>query len=250
MIDTLYVAASGMRAQQTAMDVVANNLSNANTVGYKRDRIDQVDLGYVEFRLPSGTGQLGLGAAPGAVGKEMAGGSFQETRRDLDVAIDGEGFLQVTRSDGSLAYTRAGNLQTDAQGRLVTSAGELLQPRVTVPANATDVTIGRDGRVSASVNGVIRDLGRIQTATFANPAGLVAQGGNLFTASANSGAAQLGTPATGGRGALTQGYLESSNVEIGTEMIAMVTTQRSFEAASKVVSAADEMWGMANGMRR
>lgn len=251
MMDALYSAATGMRAQQSSMDVVANNLANATTTGFKRDRLDLVDLDYRPFLLAGGgEAQVGLGSAPGRIAKEHAQGNLQETGRTLDVAIQGEGFFQVVRPDGSLAYTRAGNLQVDARGRLGLPGGELLQPRITVPANASELTIGGDGTVSANVNGAPRVLGRIQTATFANPAGLSAVGGNLFVATANSGAAGLGAPGAGGRGALTQGVLEGSNVDVGTEMIALITTQRAFEAASKVVTASDEMMGMANGLRR
>lgn len=251
MIDALYASATGMLAQQTSMDVIANNLSNATTVGYKRDRMDQVDLDYVPFRLPSGKdGQLGLGSAPGQIGKEMGQGIFQNTGRPYDIAIQGEGYLQVTRADGSLAYTRAGNLQVDRDGRLELPSGEMVQPRITVPANASDPTIAGDGTVTAVVNGQIQRLGQLQTATFTNPGGLVPVGNNLFTASVNSGTPQVGAPASGNRGMVVQGVLEGSNVQLANEMISMVTTQRAFEASSKVVTATDEMWGMANGMRR
>jgi len=251
MIDALYASSTGMLAQQTSLDVIANNLANATTVGYKRDRMDQVDLDYVPFRLPGGQdGQLGLGSAPGQVGKEFAQGVFQDTGRPFDVAVQGEGFLQVTRADGNLAYTRAGNLQTDGQGRLVLPTGELLQPRITVPATATDPAIGPDGRVTVQVGGRIQEVGRLELATFANPGGLQAVGNNLFVATANSGAPQAGAGGSGGRGTVVQGVLEGSNVQLATEMVSMVTTQRAFEASSRVVSATDEMWGMANGMRR
>lgn len=251
MMDALYSAATGMMAQQTSMDVVANNLANATTTGYKRDRLDLVDLAYQPFKLPSGkTGQIGLGAAPGQVAKEHEQGGLQNTGRNLDVAIQGEGFIQVTRPDGTLAYTRAGNLQVDANGRLGLPGGELLQPRVTVPAGASDLTIAADGKVTAVVNGATTSIGTVTTASFANPAGLQAVGGNLFTASANSGTAAVGSPGTDRRGALSQGVLESSNVDVGTEMISLIVTQRAFEASSKVVSASDEMMGMANGLRR
>jgi len=251
MMDALYSAATGMLAQQTSMDVVANNLANATTVGYKRDRMDLVDLDYQPFRLPGGrVGQVGLGSAPGQIAKEHEQGGLQNTGRDLDVAIQGEGFLQVTRADGTLAYTRAGNLQRDAGGRLGLPGGELLQPRITVPPAASDVTIAPSGRVTATVNGRLQVLGQIQVATFANPAGLQAVGDSLFVPTANSGAAALGAPGTGARGPLAQGVLEASNVNVGTEMIALITTQRAFEAASRVVTASDEMMGMANGLRR
>lgn len=251
MMDALYSAASGMTAQQTSMDVVANNLANATTSGYKRDRLDLVDLAYQPFRLPGGReGQTGLGAAPGRVNKEHEQGGLQNTGRGMDVAIQGEGFFQVTRPDGSLAYTRAGNLQVDANGRIGLPTGELLQPRVQVPAGASDVTVAPTGAVTAVVGGVLTSLGAIRTASFTNPSGMQAAGGNLFLATANSGAADLGAPGTGERGMLSQGYLEASNVNVGTEMISLITTQRAFEASSKVVIASDEMMGMANGLRR
>jgi len=251
MMDALYSAATGMMAQQTSMDVVANNLANATTAGYKRDRMDLVDLAYQPFRLPTGReGQVGLGAAPGAIGKEHEQGGLQNTGRALDIAIQGEGFFQVTRPDGTLAYSRAGNLQIDANGRLGMPNGDLLQPRITIPANAIDPTVGPDGRVTATVNGAIANLGTISTASFTNPSGLQAAGENLLVATANSGAADLGAPGSGSRGQLSQGFLEASNVNVGTEMISLIVTQRAFEASSKVVSASDEMMGMANGLRR
>ena len=251
MMDALYSAATGMMAQQRSMDVVANNLANATTTGYKRDRMDLVDLAYQPFRLPTGKdGQIGLGAAPGEIAKEHAQGNIQNTGRDMDVAIQGEGYIQVTRPDGSLAYTRAGNLQIDANGRVGMPSGELLQPRVQIPAGASGITIGPGGEVTATVNGVLTSIGDVKTATFANPAGLSAEGDNLFTATANSGPASVGAPGTGGRGVLSQGFLEASNVDVGTEMISLIVTQRAFEASSKVVSASDEMMGMANGLRR
>ncbi|HMM48011.1 MAG TPA: flagellar basal-body rod protein FlgG [Miltoncostaeaceae bacterium] len=251
MMNSLYSAATGMRAQQTSMDVVANNLANATTVGFKRDRMDLVDLDYQQLLLAEGgTAQVGLGSAPGQIAKEHEQGAFQQTGRMLDIAIEGNGFLQVVRPDGALAYTRAGNLQIDANGRLGLPGGQLLQPRITVPPGAGDPTIAPDGTVSATVNGTVQTIGRIQTATFANPAGLQAIGDNQFAASANSGAAQVGAPGTNGRGALVQGVIEASNVNVGTEMISLITTQRAFEAASRVVTASDEMMGMANGLRR
>lgn len=251
MMNALYSAATGMIAQQTSMDVVANNLSNATTTGFKRDRMDLVDLEYQPFRLPTGRdGQVGLGASPGQLAKEHEQGGLQNTGRALDVAIQGEGLMQVTRADGSLAYTRAGVLQVDANGRVGLASGDLLQPRITVPAGATDVSVAGNGVVSATVAGVRQDVGTITTATFANPSGLQAAGDTLFVATANSGAADAGQPGTGSRGQLSGGFLESSNVNVGTEMISLIITQRAFEASSKVVSASDEMMGMANGLRR
>lgn len=251
MIEALYSAASGMLTQQQGLDVVANNLANAGTVGYKRDRLDQMDLAYQAFRLPSGNdGNVGLGAAPGAIAKEMDQGILTETGRPLDVAIQGDGFLQVTRPDGGIAYTRAGNLQVDADGQLGLPGGELIQPRIRIPLNASDVSVSQDGRITGVVNGAKQDLGQLQLTTFANPRGLVPVGGNLFVTSVNSGTGDTGNPGTGGRGTLTAGYTEGSNVQIATEMITMITTQRAFEASARVVSASDEMWGIANGLRR
>ncbi len=251
MIDALYSAATGMRAQQTSMDVIANNLANATTSGFKRDRMDLVDLEYVSFTLPSGgEGQIGMGSAPGELGKEHAQGVLQNTSRDLDIGIEGRGFLQITQADGSLAYTRAGNLQIDAAGRLVLASGEMLQPRVKIPTEATGISIGSGGRVSATVDGQLRDLGAIRTASFANPAGLRPVGNSLFAPTVNSGAAQVGSAAQDGRGRIVQGALEASNVNVGTEIISMITTQRAFEAVSRVVTASDEMMGVANGLRQ
>jgi flagellar basal-body rod protein FlgG len=251
MMDSLNTAATGMLAQQTAIDVVANNLANVTTTGYKRGRMDGVDLAYQPFQLPTGkSGQIGLGAGLGQIGKEMGEGTFQDTGRELDVAISGDGFIQVTQANGKLGYTRAGNLQVDANGRLCLSGGELLQPRVTIPAGANGLTIAPDGEVSATVNGKIQKLGQVDLATFANPAGLEAAGDNLYAATANSGTAKLGTPGSGGRGLVEQGKLEGSNVDVATEMIGMIFAQRAFEASGKVVSASDEMLGMANGLRQ
>jgi len=251
MIEALYSAASGMLTQQQGLDVVANNLANAGTVGYKRDRLDQMDLAYQAFRLPTGNdGNVGLGAAPGSIAKEMDQGILTETGKATDVAIQGDGFLQVTRADGTPAFTRAGNLQIDAEGQLAMPSGELLQPRIRVAAGTTDVSIAQDGKVTGVRDGKTVEIGQIQTFTFTNPRGLTPVGGNLFTSNANSGAPQGGTPGTAGHGPLTAGYTEGSNVQIATEMVNMIVTQRAFEASSKAVSAADEMWGMANGLRR
>lgn len=251
MMNALNAAATGMLAQQTSMDVIANNLANASTVGYRRDRADLTDLAYTPFQLTGGReGQVGLGAAPGGISKEHAGGKLQDSGRPLDIAITGDGFLQVTRSDGSLAYTRAGNLQADADGRLTLPGGELLEPRVTIPPGASEIAIAPNGTVSAKVGGDLRDIGQIRTATFSNPGGLEAIGDSLFAPTANSGAAQVGEPGTDGRGTLQQGVLESSNVDVAVEMVQMITTQRAFEAASRAVTATDEMMGIANALRQ
>lgn len=251
MIDALYTAATGMMAQQTGMDIVANNLANVNTPAFKRSRNSQTDLGYWEFALANGQrSQVGLGAAQGQTVREMVGGQIQNTERALDIAINGEGFLRVRLPDGTLGYSRAGVLAVDAQGRLGLATGELLQPPITIPPGVSDLSIAQDGQVSAKVDGELRQIGRIELTLFANPAGLIARGGNIYIAAPNAGNPQNGNPGAGGRGTLEQGKIETSNVNVAVEMIEMITAQRAFEAASRVISASDEMLTTANGIRR
>lgn len=251
MIDALFTAATGMMAQQNGMDIVANNLANVNTPGFKRSRNSQTDLGYWEFQLVNGQrAQIGLGAAQGSTMREMIGGQIQNTDRSLDVAINGEGFLRVRMPDGTLGYTRSGMLATDAQGRLCMSSGPLLQPPITVPPGASDFAIAQNGQVTATVNGQLQQLGQIQLTMFPNPAGLLALGGNVYAAGPNAGNPTDGAPLTNGAGSLEQGKLETSNVNVAVEMIEMITAQRAFEAASRVITATDEMLSTANGIRR
>ncbi|MFN8109592.1 MAG: flagellar hook-basal body complex protein [Thermoleophilia bacterium] len=250
MIEALYAAASGMLSQQTGLDVVANNLANASTVGFKRDRMDQVDLAYQTFQLPSGTtGQLGLGAGPGRMSKEWDAGEAQQTGGQYDVAIDGPGFLKVKLADGTPAYTRAGAMQVSADGRLELASGQPIEPPIKIDANAENVTVGTDGKITATVGGAPKTW-QIQLTTFPNAGGLTALGGSLFAQSPNSGAPTTGNPGANGTGSLLPGYTEGSNVQVADEMVSMIAIQRAFEASSKVVSASDEMWGMANGLRR
>lgn len=255
MLDALYTAASGMLAQQTGMDAIANNLANANTVAFKAGRTAFEDLLYTELgpRQAARQGsQMGLGVAVAAVQTQMAQGALQATGAPTDVAVEGQGFLAVQRADGSQAFTRAGNLTLDASGQLVTAGGAVVVPRVQVPAGTdmASLQIAATGAITARVGGAERTIGALQLTTFVNPHGLESIGGNLFLASANSGAGQAGAPGTEGRGVLRQGSLEMSNVNAVDEMVGMITTQRTYESVAKVVSASDEMLNTANQLRR
>ena len=249
----LYVSRTGLSAQDTQLTTVANNLANASTVGFKRDRAVFEDLLYQinrqpgaqsteETQLPSGL-QLGTGVRVVGTQKQFTEGNMQVTDQALDVAIDGRGFLQVLQPDGTLAYTRNGQLHLSAEGELVTANGLLLEPVINVPQDAQSVTIGTDGTVSARLTGIAEPqvLGNIQLADFINPAGLEAIGSNLFRETAASGNPIEGVPGQDGIGSILQGMLESSNVDIVEEMVNMITTQRAYEMNSKVVSTADQM---------
>ncbi len=248
-----------MVAQETSLDTISNNLANANTVGYKRQEAQFEDLVYQNLR-PVGAGpgggapggaQVGSGARVVAISRFFSQGPIQQTGNPLDVAIEGAGFLPVNRANGEVAYTRAGSLRLDAQGRMVTSDGLSIEPAITVPPDATNISIASDGTVSATQPGqhAPTPLGQIQLVTFPNPDGLQAIGHNLFTASGASGEATSGAPGADGRGTLMQSALEGSNVEVVQEMIGLIRTQRSYEINSKVVSAADEMLRNATQMR-
>ena len=254
MLDALYTAATGMLAQQTAMDTTANNLTNVNTVGFKGGRTAFGDLLYTELGPHQASrqgNQQGLGVQVSAVQTQGRQGALQDTGNPSDVAIEGEGLIAARRADGIVGYTRAGNLTVDGAGQLVTASGDLVQPPIRVPAGAdmTSFTIAADGAVSVKVAGATRAIGRLQLAVFANPAGLASLGGNLFAATADSGAARSVTPGTSGAGLLRQGRLEMSNVNAADEMVSMIATQRAYDAVAKVVSASDEMLGTANGLR-
>jgi flagellar basal-body rod protein FlgG len=253
MIRALYTAASGMEAQQLNIDVIAHNLANVGTTGFKRSRADFHDLLYQTLQEPGSlattttpfsTGiQVGLGVKPAAVQRVHLQGDFTQTASPFDVAIRGQGFFQITRPDGSLAYTRAGAFKLDSTGAIVTSDGDAVTPAISIPPNAENVTIGTDGTVTVKLPGQTTpgNVGQIQTVRFSNPAGLRAEGRNLFTETETSGAPQTGTPGQDGFGELTQGFLESSNVSVVEELVAMITAQRAYEINSRAVSAADEM---------
>lgn len=249
----LYVSKTGLSAHDTQLTTISNNLANASTVGFKRDRAVFEDLLYqiqrqpgaqstVDTQLPTGL-QVGAGVRVAGTTKEFTEGSIQITEQTLDVAIVGRGFLQILQPDGNVSYTRNGQLHLSADGQLVNANGLLLQPAITVPENANRITIGTDGAVNAFVDGNPdpQQLGNMQLVDFVNPAGLQAIGGNLFYETAASGDPQIGTPGENGLGELQQGSLENSNVDIVEEMVNMITTQRAYELNSKVVSSADQM---------
>lgn len=243
-----------MTAQTLSMDVIANNLANVSTTGYKKSQTSFRELLYQHIEVPgaptsdNGTQspsgiQVGLGVTPAAVTKIFTEGDIVQTTNELDVAIEGEGFLQVELPDGNTAYTRAGNLNLDGTGQVVTTDGYPIIPAITIPDNARHVTISETGIVSALLGDDTEstELGNLDLATFVNDAGLLAIGRNLFRETESSGAATIGTPGTDGYGTLLQGYLENSNVNMVSEVAQMITTQRAFEINSKAVTTSDEM---------
>lgn len=253
MIRSLWIAKTGLDAQQTQMDVVANNLANVNTNGFKRSRAVFEDLLYQTIRqpgaqssqqtqVPSGL-QIGTGVRPAAAERIQTQGNLQQTGNQLDVAIQGSGFFQVLMPDGTTAYTRDGAFQSNSQGQLVTANGFPIQPALTIPANATTVTIGTDGVVSVTQPGVAApvQVGSMQLATFINPAGLQSLGSNLFQETASSGTPNTSVPGTNGTGTLNQSYVETSNVNVVEEMVNMIQTQRAYEINSKAITASDQM---------
>ena len=252
MFRSLNVAATGMAAEETQLDTIANNLANANTTGYKRQQAQFEDLLYQNARAagsnadgtvgPTAT-QVGTGVRVVATTRSFAQGTMQQTGNPLDLAVQGDGLFTVMRPTGELAYTRSGSFQLDAQRRLTTSDGLPLEPPITIPADATSVTIAADGTVSVQQPGghASTTVGQIKLTTFPNPNGLSSLGNNLFGATASSGEPVTGAPALEGRGTLLQGSIEGSNVNVVDEMVAMIRTQRAYEINSKVISAADEM---------
>jgi flagellar basal-body rod protein FlgG len=257
----LHIAATGMAAQETQLEGVANNIANANTNGYKRQRVEFEDLLYQTVRAagtattettraPTGI-QLGSGVRVVGTSRTFSQGNVMMTNNPLDVAIEGAGFLSVQQQDGTLAYTRAGALQKDAQGQLVTTEGHLIEPPIIIPSDANSMSIGADGTVSAVISGQAApvEVGQLTLTLFVNPAGLHALGRNLFTATAASGEPEVGTPGTEGRGALLQGALERANVDVVEEMIGMISAQRAYEVNTKVVTTADEMLRSATQMK-
>jgi flagellar basal-body rod protein FlgG len=262
MIRALYSASSGMQAQQLNLDVVANNLANVNTAGFKRTRTDFEDLLYQTFRAPGATGpqgstipsgiQVGNGTRPVATQRIFSQGDFQQTENPLDLVVEGDGFFQITRPDGATAYTRSGAFKKDGTGRVVTSEGYVLLPNLVIPVDAKGLTVASDGTVSVTVAGQnqAQQIGQIQLAQFVNPAGLLSVGRNLFMPTSASGNAVTGVAGTNGLGTIAQGFLEMSNVKVVDEMVAMITTQRAYEANSRAIQTADEMLAMSNNLRR
>lgn len=263
MLRSLHTAALGMKAQQTNVDNTANNLANANTTGFKESRVVFQDLLYetmetVDESQESGetdqpsTLQIGHGSTAVATVRNFTTGGLQETGNQLDVAISGDGFLQVARPDGSIAYTRDGNLTTDGQGRVMTQSGLPLQPNISVPQDTTRLEISSDGVVTAYMQGDSGgvELGQLELTRFSNPGGLEAIGGNLYEATESSGRPLFGVPGTDGLGTIRQGFLEQSNVDVVQEMVNLISAQRSYEINSKMVTTSEEMLQTANNMKR
>lgn len=253
----LWVAKTGLDAQQTRMAVISNNIANVNTTGFKKDRPIFVDLMYQNIRqaggqttqntqLPTGL-QLGTGVRAAATEKIHTQGNIQQTSNSLDIAINGRGFFQITMPNGDIDYSRAGSFQVDNTGQIVTSNGVPLNPSITIPQDALSVTIGQDGTVSVTQPGstTANQIGQIQTADFINPAGLEPIGDNLFRETVASGTPIVGTPGENELGSLVQGSLETSNVNVVEEMVNMIETQRAYEVNSKAISATDQMLSFA-----
>jgi len=253
MLPALWVAKTGLSAQDTNLTTIANNLANVSTTGFKRDRAEFQDLLYQikrqpgaqstqDSELPSGL-QLGTGVRIVGTQKNFTAGSLQTTEQPLDMAIDGRGFFQILQPDGTTSYTRDGTFHLDSNGQIVNASGFALEPAIVIPNNAQSFTVGTDGTVSITVPGnpAAQVIGNLQTADFINPAGLQAVGNNLFLETAASGAPQIGTPGLNGFGTTLQNTLEGSNVSTVEEMVNMITTQRAYEMNSKVISTADQM---------
>jgi len=262
MIRSLYTAATGMQAQQTNMDVVANNLANVNTAGFKKSRAEFQDLLYQTLRSPGAaqaqgaqvpTGvQVGLGTRLVATQKQFTAGDMQQTGNDLDMAVKGDGFFRVKLPTGETGYTRSGAFTKDRDGKMVTADGYILQPEITIPAEAQTINIGEDGTVSVTVAGQAAPqvLDTVTLARFINPAGLNSMGGNIYLETDASGQAIEGTPSQDGFGGILNKFLEMSNVKVVDEMVNMILAQRAYEINSKSIQAADEMLQAANSLRR
>jgi flagellar basal-body rod protein FlgG len=262
MIRALYTAASGMNAQQANIDNIANNLANVSTTGFKKTRLEFEDLVYEQAKVagtptspteeaPIGL-EMGVGTKPVGTARDFGAGNLRATSGPIDMALQGGGFFQVQLPDGTLGYTRSGAMHMNSQGQFVTADGYLLQPQIAVPANATSISISKDGIVSVQVPGqnAAQQLGTIELASFQNPAGLRALGGSLFAPTSASGDATTGLPGTNGLGTISQGFLEDSNVSVVEEMVNMIMGQRAYEANSRVVKAADDMLSQVNNMVR
>jgi len=266
MFDALYIGATGMQAQQLNVDTIANNVANVNTPAFKKARVSFTDLmtrdpapvqptsapdGAIAGLLAAAP-RLGAGVGAAGVTRAFDPGDLKQTGSQLDLAIQGDGFLEVTLPDGASAFTRGGTLKVSADGMLVTQAGYPLRPGITVPANATGISISPDGHVQLNVPGQAApvDAGQLELVRFANPSALLTQGDNLYRATDGSGESQPGHAGQDGIGALAQGYLEGSNVKMVDEMVNLMIAQRAYEANVKVVQASDEMLGMVNALRR
>ena len=263
MLRSLFTSATGLAAQQFSLDVVANNLANVGTTGFKRSRAEFQDLIYQVSREPGGqtgansslpTGaQVGLGVTPGTtISLHSKQGTFQNTGGDYDIAIKGQGFFRVQLPDGTTGYTRAGSFSLDGNGRLVTPEGYALQPEIIIPPNRESVDINAEGQVNVKLPGqpAPQAVGTIQVSNFVNPAGLRALGSNLFSATQSSGQPIDANPGQQGTGTLLHRSLEASNVDIVEEMVKMIILQRAYDTNSKVIQTADEMLNTTNGIKR
>jgi flagellar basal-body rod protein FlgG len=260
MIRSLFTGTTGMNAQQLNIDVIANNLANVSTTGFKKSTTDFQDLLYETIKVPgsqtstdtqSPTGILiGMGVHPGAVTKVFTQGELIQTQNQLDVSIEGTGFFQISMPDGTTAYTRAGAFKLDGAGRICNSNGYTLLPAITIPEGAKQITISETGIVSAILAGdtTSTEIATIELATFINPAGLTSLGNNLFAESSSSGTPATGTPGDNGYGKLQQFFLEGSNVNIVQEMANMITAQRAYEINSKVITTSDDMMKTTNAL--
>jgi flagellar basal-body rod protein FlgG len=266
MNDALYIAATGMQAQQLNVDTIANNLANVNTAGFKRGRVSFTDLmSGASGLVPPGGGadpttsgplapaaRVGSGVGISAVSKSFDRGEVKDTGSALDLAIIGDGFLEVSMPDGTRAFTRGGSLTVTADGLLATASGHPLEPRISVPADATGMTIDAKGEVWIQVPGQARPVhaGQLELVRFASPGALLADGNNLYRATEASGEPVAADPGEDGTGTIAQGSLEGSNVKVLEEMVSLIVAQRAYEASVKVVQASDEMLGMINSLRR
>jgi flagellar basal-body rod protein FlgG len=255
MMRSLWISKTGLDAQQMQLDTISHNLANVSTNGYKRSHAQFEDLLYQNLRqagaqetqqntVPAGL-QVGTGVRPVGTARNFSQGNLNRTENPLDMAINGHGFFQVQMPDGTTAYTRDGALRVDAQGQLVTANGQPVNPAITIPANATGLTVGADGVVTALVpgNATPAQLGQLQLATFVNPAGLTPAGQNLFRETEASGAPTAGAPGLNGSGTISQGFVETSNVNVVEELVTMIQTQRAYEINSKAIQTADQMLG-------
>ena len=262
MIRSLWTSATGMQAQALNLDVISNNLANVNTSGFKKSRAEFQDVLY-ETLLPAGTSssqdteipagiQLGHGTRPSTVLKLFSQGNMENTQNELDLAIEGDGFFQITLPNGETAYTRDGAFKLDSDGRIVNSDGFTMEPEIAIPSDAMSISVGLDGTVSVLQAGesTPSEIGTIELARFINPAGLISMGKNLFIRSEASGNEMTGTAGEDGMGTLAQGFLEMSNVSVVDEMVNMITAQRAYESNSKAIQAADDMLQLANNVKR
>lgn len=262
MIRSMYTAATGMEAQQLYMDTISHNLSNVNTNGFKRQKVEFQDLMYQTLRepgvrnvegsmAPSGI-EVGLGVRLAATHRIFQQGSLNQTGNNLDLAIQGEGFFQIVLPDGGTAYTRDGQLKISSDGTLTSSNGFPLYPQITLPEGAQDLTISADGMIAVRLPGdeISSEIGQIELARFINPSGLKAIGQGLFLVSDSSGLAMITLPGEEGSGTIAQGYIEASNVQIVDEMVNMISAQRAYEIVSKSISISDEMMQTASNLRR